>query len=116
MRSPVTGIVALILLLLVAIVVYSALFAVQQTEQALVVRFGKPVDIVTEPGLHVKAPFIDTVIPVDRRILDLENPSQEGLAIAARNNLPPDRKNVARIKCGDRVYANDEIERMLRKR
>ena len=80
MRSPVTGIVALILLLLVAIVVYSSLFAVQQTEQALVVRFGKPVDIVTEPGLHVKAPFIDTVIPVDKRILDLENPSQEVIA------------------------------------
>ena len=39
-----------------------------------------------------------------------------GLAIAARNNLPADRKNVARIKCGDRVYANDEIERMQRKR
>ena len=39
-----------------------------------------------------------------------------GLAIAARNKLPADRKNVARIKCGDRVYANDEIERMLRKR
>ena len=80
MRSPVTRIVALILLLLVAIVVYSSLFAVQQTEQALVVRFGKPVDIVTEPGLHVKAPFIDTVIPVDKRILDLENPSQEVIA------------------------------------
>jgi len=80
MRSPVTGIVALILLLLVAIVIYSSLFAVQQTEQALVVRFGRPVDIVTEPGLHVKAPFIDTVIPVDKRILDLENPSQEVIA------------------------------------
>ena len=80
MRSPVTGIVALILLLLVAIVVYSSLFAVQQTEQALVVRFGRPVDIATEPGLHVKAPFIDTVIPVDKRILDLENPSQEVIA------------------------------------
>ena len=80
MRSPVTGIVALILLLLVAIVVYSSLFSVQQTEQALVVRFGKPVDIVTEPGLHVKAPFIDTVIPIDNRILDLENPSQEVIA------------------------------------
>ena len=74
MRSPVTGIVALILLLIVAMVAYSSLFTVQQTEQALVVRFGKPVDIVTEPGLHVKAPFIDTVIPVDKRILDLENP------------------------------------------
>lgn len=80
MRSPVTGVVALILLLLVAIVAYSSLFTVQQTEQALVVRFGKPVDIATEPGLHFKAPFIDTVIPIDKRILDLENPSQEVIA------------------------------------
>jgi membrane protease subunit HflC len=80
MRSPVTGIVALILLLLVAIVAYSSLFTVQQTEQALVVRFGKPVNVATEPGLYFKAPFIDTVIPIDRRILDLENPSQEVIA------------------------------------
>ena len=80
MRSPVSGIVTLILLFIVAIVAYSSLFTVQQTEQALVVRFGKPVDIATEPGLHFKAPFIDTVIPIDKRILDLENPSQEVIA------------------------------------
>ena len=80
MRSPVTGIVVLILLFVAAITAYSSFFTVQQTEQALVVRLGRPVDIVTEPGLHVKAPFIDTVIPVDKRILDLENPSQEVIA------------------------------------
>jgi modulator of FtsH protease HflC len=80
MRSPVTGIVVLILLFIVAIVAYSSVFTVQQTEQALVVRFGKPVDVATEPGLHFKAPFIDTVIPIDKRILDLENPSQEVIA------------------------------------
>jgi hypothetical protein len=39
-----------------------------------------------------------------------------GLAIAARKNLPDDRKNVARIKSGDRLYAHDEIERLQRKR
>ena len=80
MRSPVTGIVALLLLLLLAIVGYSSLFTVQQTEQALVVRFGRPVNVATDPGLYFKAPFIDTVIPVDKRILDLENPSQEVIA------------------------------------
>jgi modulator of FtsH protease HflC len=80
MRSPVAGIVALILLFLVAIVVYSSLFTVSQTEQALVVRLGRPVDVVSEPGLNVKAPFIDTVISIDKRILDLENPSQEVIA------------------------------------
>ena len=80
MRSPVAGIVTLIVLLVVAIIAYSALFTVQQTEQALVVRFGRPVNIVTDPGLHFKAPFIDSVIPIDNRILDLENPSQEVIA------------------------------------
>jgi modulator of FtsH protease HflC len=80
MRSPVTGIIALVLVLAIAIVGYSSVFTVQQTEQALVVRFGKPVDVATDPGLHFKAPFIDSVISIDRRILDLENPSQEVIA------------------------------------
>jgi modulator of FtsH protease HflC len=80
MRSPVTGIMLLLLLLLLIIVGYSSVFTVQQTEQALVVRFGAPVQAVTDPGLHFKAPFIDTVIPIDNRILDLENPAQEVIA------------------------------------
>ena len=80
MRSPVTGILVLLVLLLLLIVGYSSVFTVQQTEQALVVRFGKPVDVVTDPGLHFKVPFTDTVIPVDKRILDLENPAQEVIA------------------------------------
>ena len=80
MRSPVTGIVALLLLLILVIIGYSSVFTVDQTEQALVVRLGEPVGVVTEPGLHFKAPFIDTVIDIDKRILDLENPSQEVIA------------------------------------
>src|SRR5207237_9473001 len=77
MRSPVTGIVALFLLFVVLIVAYSSVFTVAQTEQVLVVRLGEPVRVVTEPGLNFKAPFIDTVISIDKRILDLENPSQD---------------------------------------
>jgi modulator of FtsH protease HflC len=80
MRSPVTGIMVLLLLLLLIIVGYGTIFTVQQTEQALVVRFGAPVQVVTDAGLHFKAPFIDTVIPIDKRILDLENPAQELIA------------------------------------
>jgi membrane protease subunit HflC len=84
MRTPVSGIVALFLLLVVLIVAYSSVFTVQQTEQALVVRLGDPVGVVTEPGLNFKAPFIDTVISIDKRILDLENPSQEIIAFDRR--------------------------------
>lgn len=80
MRSPVAGIVTLIVLLVVVIVGYSSIFTVSQTEQALVVRLGRPVAVVSEPGLNFKAPFIDSVISIDKRILDLENPSQEVIA------------------------------------
>src|SRR5205814_524587 len=103
MRSPVTGIVALILLLLAAIVAYSSLFTVQQTEQALVVRLGRPVDVATQPGLHFKAPFIDTVIPIDKRILDLENPSQEVIA-SDQKRLVVDAFARYRIKDALRFY------------
>jgi membrane protease subunit HflC len=80
MRSPVAGIAALFVLFVAVIVGYSSVFTVDMTEQALVVRLGEPVRVVTEPGLNFKAPFIDTVINIDKRILDLENPSQEVIA------------------------------------
>jgi membrane protease subunit HflC len=68
------------LLVLALIIAYSTLFTVYQTRQALVVRLGQPVRIVTEPGLNYKIPLIDSVIHIDKRILDLENPSQEVIA------------------------------------
>jgi modulator of FtsH protease HflC len=45
-----------------------------------VVRLGQPVRVVTEPGLNFKMPLIDSVIGIDKRILDLENPAQEVIA------------------------------------
>ncbi len=62
------------------IVGYSSLFTVYQTQQALLIRLGQPVRVVNEPGLNVKAPFIDTVVYIDKRILDLEAPPQEVIA------------------------------------
>ncbi len=42
------------------------------------VRLGEPVRVITEPGLHFKIPLIDSVIYIDKRILDLENPGAGG--------------------------------------
>jgi len=64
----------------VLILGYGSLFTVYQTRQAIVVRLGQPVRVVTEPGLNFKIPLIDSVIHIDKRILDLENPSQELIA------------------------------------
>jgi modulator of FtsH protease HflC len=63
-----------------AVIAYSALFGVHQTEQALVLRFGKPIRVIPEPGLNAKWPFIDGAIHIDRRLLDLEAPVQEVIA------------------------------------
>lgn len=72
-------IAAAILALLVG--AWGSMFTVYQTRQALVVRLGEPVRIITKPGLHFKIPLIDSVIHIDNRILDLEvHPAQEVIA------------------------------------
>jgi modulator of FtsH protease HflC len=80
MRLNVVGGVIVVLIIAALIVAYSSLFTIYPTQQALVLRLGKPQPPVTEPGLHVKAPFIDTVVYIDKRILDLEAPAQEVIA------------------------------------
>ncbi|MBI2713551.1 MAG: protease modulator HflC [Rhizobiales bacterium] len=80
MRLNVIGGVIAVLVVAALIVGYSSLFTVYQTQQALVVRLGQPVRVVNQPGLNVKIPFIDSVIGIDKRILDLEAPAQEVIA------------------------------------
>ncbi|WP_158811453.1 protease modulator HflC [Beijerinckia sp. L45] len=77
------GIALIILAIAVLIVGSASFFTVQQTEQALVLRFGEPVagrGLVSTPGLHYKVPFIEDVVYLDNRILDIETPDQEVLA------------------------------------
>ena len=64
-------------LVVLIIVVDSALFTVDQTEQVLVTQFGNPVRVITDPGLHSKTPFVQTVIPFDKRLLNVELPGEE---------------------------------------
>ena len=42
----------------VGILLFSALFTVHQTQQALVLQFGNPIRVVQDPGLHVKIPLV----------------------------------------------------------
>src|ERR671938_398514 len=80
MRLNIFGGAIAALVIVALIIAYGTFFTVYQTRQALVVRLGQPVRIVTEPGLNYKIPLIDSVIYVDKRILDLENPAQEVIA------------------------------------
>jgi membrane protease subunit HflC len=80
MRLSLAGGALAVLLLIALVVAYSTFFTVYQTKQALVVRLGKPVRVITEPGLNAKIPFIDAVIYIDKRILAIESPAQEVIA------------------------------------
>src|ERR1700748_3867107 len=103
MRSPVTGIVTLLILFGGWFVPSGWVFTVQQPEQVRVVRLGEPKPPITEPGLHFKAPFVDSVISIDKRILDLENPSQEVIA-SDQKRLVVDAFARYRIKDALRFY------------
>ena len=85
MRLGLAGGALAVILLIVLIVGYSTFFTVNQTQQALVVRLGKPVRVITEPGLSVKVPFVDSVIYIDKRILNVESPSQE-ITLSSQDN------------------------------
>ena len=74
------AIAAIIVILVVGL---ASVFTVDQTEQALVLRFGEPVagrGLITTPGLHFKYPFVENVVFLDHRILVVEAPTQEVLA------------------------------------
>jgi membrane protease subunit HflC len=96
------GIIAAVIIVAL-IVAYGTMFTVYQTRQALVVRLGQPVRVVTEPGLHLKVPLIDSVIHIDKRILDLENPAQEVIA-SDQKRLVVDAFARYRIKDALRFY------------
>jgi membrane protease subunit HflC len=80
MRLNVVGGTMIALLLIAFVGAYSTLFTVYQTRQALVVRLGEPIREITKPGLNFKYPLVDTVIHIDKRILDIESPAQEVIA------------------------------------
>jgi membrane protease subunit HflC len=80
MTRPFSGLALLILVVVAIIIIHGALFTVDPTEQALVLRFGEPVrDVIGAPGLYAKWPFVDSVVFIDKRILDLDAPKQEVL-------------------------------------
>jgi modulator of FtsH protease HflC len=70
-------IVIVVALVVAGIVATSALFVVDQTEQALVLQFGQPRRVIREPGLWMKRPFLEDVRRYDNRLLDFEPPPEE---------------------------------------
>jgi membrane protease subunit HflC len=63
------AVIAVVLVLF--LVLSGAFYVVDQTEQAIITQFGQPVgNPVTEPGLHFKVPFTQSVNILDKRFLE----------------------------------------------
>lgn len=66
-------------LVVAGLVATQCLFVVHQTEKALVIQLGDPIDRIFGPGIHVKLPFIQNVVTFDARVLDYEARPAEAL-------------------------------------
>jgi membrane protease subunit HflC len=74
MRNPLTLFGGAVLILLL----FSSVYTVSETEQAILTQFGRPVGgLITEPGLHLKVPFIQDVHRFDKRWLEFDGDARE---------------------------------------
>ena len=67
-------------IVIIGVVLFQSLFIVQEINQAIVLQFGDPKKIISKAGLNFKLPFIQNVVFLDKRILNLDNAPQEVIA------------------------------------
>ena len=76
MKKILFGLVAILVLLGLTTV-----FIVDETEQVVILAFGKPVRNITEPGINMKVPFpLQEKIKFDDRLLEYDSPPEEILS------------------------------------
>ena len=68
------------ILILIVATLYFSIFIVKEINQAIVLQFGDPKRILMKPGLNFKIPFIQNVVFLDKRILNLDAPPAEVIA------------------------------------
>ena len=68
------------IIILIAATAYFSIFIVKEINQAIVLQFGDPKRILMKPGLNFKIPFIQNVVFLDKRILNLDAPPAEVIA------------------------------------
>ena len=72
--------ISLLIIGLIGLIAYFTLFTVIEVKNAIVLQFGDPKRVITSPGLNFKIPFIQNVIFIDNRILDIDAPAAEVIA------------------------------------
>ena len=68
------------ILVAIGVVAYLSVIIVKEVNQAIILQFGDPKRIIMKPGLNFKIPFIQNVVYLDKRILNLDAPPEEVIA------------------------------------
>ena len=77
MRFSLRNIVVVLLVFIGFLTFTGAFFIVNETKQAIVLQFGDPRKVITEPGLQFKIPFIQDAVFLDSRLLNLDPQPEE---------------------------------------
>ncbi len=64
----------------ISVLAFLSVIIVKEVNQAIILQFGDPKRIITKPGLNFKIPFIQNVVYLDKRILNLDTPPEEVIA------------------------------------
>ena len=67
-------------LVAIGVVAFLSVIIVKEVNQAIILQFGDPKRIIMKPGLNFKIPFIQNVVYLDKRILNLDAPPEEVIA------------------------------------
>jgi len=67
----------LIIVAIAGVVFINSAYVIKETEQAVVLAFGKVQEVNAKPGLHFKTPFYEQVITLDKRVLETESKAEE---------------------------------------
>ena len=67
-------------LIVIGVVAFLSVIIVKEVNQAIILQFGDPKRIIMKPGLNFKIPFIQNVVYLDKRILNLDAPPEEVIA------------------------------------
>ena len=78
-------VIAIVVVIVAIIVLGQSLYTVDMTKQIIIVQFGEYQKTVTQPGLHLKVPFVQTAIPFEKRVLMSDAPPTGYLTLDKKN-------------------------------
>jgi membrane protease subunit HflC len=73
--------ISIFVAVLVGLLIYSTFFIVKETHQAIVLQLGEPKKVYKDAGLYFKIPLIQNVHFLDKRVIDIDAPAEEVIAL-----------------------------------